>query len=534
MESQGPSIPEFAAGKATQKHWSRLGAEKRTGVCVPLFSLRSDRQMGVGDTADLKDLVALCKAIGASVIQLLPLNDLGMDSAPYSAISAFALDPLYLAVEEAPGFLSHADLAKRLEQARRALNTRERVNALEVRRQKLDLLWDWFQRGTSAEMDAAVAEFRRANPWLPDYLEYRVIKEIQGYRDWEHWDPEFADSRHREGIMAEHDDRVRFYEVIQWLLFSQLSAARQFANEHGVFIEGDVPILVARDSADVWKNQGLFHMDTVAGAPPDMYAREGQNWGFPTYNWRNIEQDGYRWWRERLEVASRTMDLVRVDHVVGFFRIWTIPLGETSGRNGWFIPQEERLWGDHGRGILQMMLDASPMLPLAEDLGTIPHVCRNTLNEMGICGLKVQRWEKWWEGDRSFLRQEHYSPLSVATLSTHDSEIFADWWTREPGERQELWTLLGRQGQAPASVDKDLGLEVLRWMAGVESTFVVHLLQDLLSPFGLLPGEPRFHRVNVPGIVTSENWSWRCPVATKHLLEHPEVAPTLKEVLRRG
>ncbi len=318
-----------------------------------------------------------------------------------------------------------------------------------------------------------------------------------------------------------------FHRFLQMELARQFVAAHDYALQNGVFIEGDIPILVNRDSADVWAHMDQFHMDTVAGAPPDMYSEDGQNWGFPTYNWPAMRADNYQWWRGRLHSAEQFMDLVRIDHVVGFFRIWTIRHGEQTGKNGWFVPQDESQWGEHGRRILSMMLESSTMLPLAEDLGTIPHVTRDTMRDMGICGLKVQRWEKWWEGDRTFITPGDYEPLAVATLSTHDSETFADWWEHNPMERGELWGLLGNEGEVPQSVSQELGIQVMKWFAGVNSLFVVHLLQDLLHPFELLSGPPATHRINLPGVVRPENWSWRCPVTLEKLQESRQMNETL-------
>jgi 4-alpha-glucanotransferase len=333
--------------------------------------------------------------------------------------------------------------------------------------------------------------------------------------------------------VAERADRAREIAFGQWLLDRQLREARRRAAAAGVLIEGDIPILVARDSADVWANPGIFDLGSMAGAPPDMYSEVGQNWGFPTYDWEALRGREFDWWRARLRHAERFYDLYRIDHVVGFFRIWTIPLGEKDGRNGRFVPGDESLWGEHGRAILRMMLESTSMLPLAEDLGTIPDVCRETLGDMGICGMKVQRWERRWHEDRGYVDPADYHPLSVATLATHDSETLAGWWDAAPDERDLLWTTLGHDLPAPAPMPADAQREVIRWLSGASSLFVVHLLQDLLAPFGLLPGDPADHRINLPGIVNDTNWTWRCPVPLERLLGDSDLAAAVRDMTTR-
>jgi len=521
------SVPEFLVHAAARGHWERIGISKRFGVCAPLFSLRSSRDAGVGDFGDLFLLVDWCRRIGASVIQMLPLNDMGLDSVPYSALSAFALDPIYIALDRVDEIASAPDLSARLAELSESLNHAPRVDYLAVRRRKSALLEEAFLQADGAELRATLDEFRAANPWLDDYLVYRTIKEHHEYRSWEDWGDAYADPGVREGFAREHEDRIRFHLYEQWLLDRQLREAKAYANDNGVLLKGDIPILVSRDSADVWLNRAYFNLNTTAGAPPDMYAAEGQNWGFPTYHWEALARDDYGWWRARLEVAQRYFDLYRIDHVVGFFRIWTIPFGESTGLNGRFVPQEEWAWGDHGRRLLTMMLESSTMLPLAEDLGTIPPVCRETLRDLGVCGFKVQRWEKRWHDDHSFIHPSDYDPLSLATLSTHDSETLAGWWAAYPDERRQLWAALGRGGDAPNPISGEFELELIRWLARGRSLFTVLQLQDLLDPFGLLPGDPAEHRINVPGTVGPHNWTWRCPVELKQLQGDEELCRTL-------
>ncbi len=526
------SVPDYLVNAAARPHWERIGVRRRFGLCVPLFSLRSERGCGVGDAADLADLCPWLAAAGIDVVQLLPINDAGIDGMPYSALSAFALDPIYIALDRIPGIREHRDFLDAVGRVGAELNAASYVDYPRVRRTKTALLEQALGLLDGPELGGALAAFQQANPWLDDYLAFRVIKEVEGFASWESWRDRWRGNDALAQVQARHPDRVRLHLFAQWVLDGQFQAARVEAERHGLLIEGDIPILVARDSADVWRRPDLFRLDVSAGAPPDMYAQDGQNWGFPTYNWPAHQAEGDAWWRARLRHAQRFYHLYRIDHVVGFFRIWTIPSGERTGRNGWFEPWNEAVWGDHGRRVLRMMLDASRMLPLAEDLGTIPDICRQTLAELGICGFKVQRWEKRWHGDRRFIPPGDYLPLSMATLSTHDSEILAQWWAENPDERRELAALIGFDGEPPAVLGPELHRHILRWIRGAGSLFVVLMLQELLGAHGRLPGDPASHRINLPGQVLPTNWTWRSPLTIRELIQDTDMTASIRDISR--
>lgn len=524
---------QYLKHTASGAHWQRISVAPRRGICVPLFSLRSDRDCGVGDTGDLRAMVDWCADIGMSVLQILPINDMGLDGCPYAALSAFAIDPVFIAVDAIDAVAGDVDFLTRLEEAGKQLNRAERIDYQAVRQVKMAFLEEAFARADGPALEQTLYEFRAGNKWLDDYLPYRVLKETNDYRSWENWGLRFANPDQLQAFEATCPSRIRFHCFLQWVAFRQFSEVRDHASARGVLIKGDIPILVSRDSADVWRHPEYFDMETAAGAPPDMYSQDGQYWGFPTYNWDRLRQDDFGWWRARLRYAENFFDLYRIDHVVGFFRIWTIKLGAGNGREGWYVPWDEGRWGQHGRELLQMMLQSTHMLPLAEDLGTIPHVCRDTLTELGICGLKVQRWEKRWEGDASIIPPSEYPPLSVATLSTHDSETLAGWWQAYPEDRNQLWHFLGCCGDAPDTLDPEVHLRLVRMVADGNALFAIFMLQDLLAPFGLLNGAPADHRINVPGTVSEANWSWRCPVTLKELAGDTALASRLEQLFSR-
>ena len=527
--------PSELSEAASRGHWERPGRGRRLGVVAPLFCARSCQSLGIGDFADLDRLVDWCVEIGASVLQLLPLNDMGTGSSPYSALSAMALDPIYLSLPRMEPLVQDAAWARSLGSVRAELETAPRVRYQQVRQEKMRLLYQAFEHCRSDLAHSPELEiFREESPWLEGYLAFRVLKEKHGWRSWEEW----SRGRSPEEWIAlagrTDEEALDFHRFLQWISREQLRGARRYADDRGVLLLGDIPILVARDSADVWEHTELFHLDSTAGAPPDMYAADGQNWGFPTYDWESIASRDYAWWRLRLAGLRDYFHLYRIDHVVGFFRIWTIPMGEETGRNGRFVPEDEARWGEHGWRLLSMMLEASPLLPLAEDLGAIPPVCRDTLRSMGIPGLKVARWEKRYHGDGSFIHPREYPFLSVATSSTHDSETLAGWWQAFPGERAQLHRELGLGDRPPAELDRELSRLLLGDLARSGSAFAILPIWDLLhgAP-GYLDPDPQANRVNLPGVCSEQNWTYRLPFLMERLIGDAALNGELREVLAR-
>ncbi len=523
-----PGLPEWLEDRAAAPHWRRIGFRPRFGLCTPLASVRSDRDCGVGDVADLVVLVDWAVEAGASLVQVLPVHDMGTGCVPYAAISAFALDPIYVALDRVEAVQSDPVLMRRVREAGAWLNRADRVDFGAVRREKEAILAEAWARVRGRELTTELERFRERNPWLDSYALFRVIREAEGHRSWEEWAGRWGEAEKARLVRERSGDLERVYYA-QWVLDQQWREALAHARARGVFLVGDVPILVGRDSADVWERPGLFRLDSSAGAPPDLYAADGQNWGFPTYEWRAHRETEFAWWRARLRHLEHYFDLYRIDHVVGFFRIWTIPASERTGRTGRFVPEDEREWGRHGREILEMMLGATRMLPLAEDLGTIPPVCRETLRDLGICGLKIQRWERDWDGDGHFVAPREYPPLSVAMLSTHDSETFAGWWEAFPEDRRRLHEAAGFSGEVPSRLDPGLHAEFVRWFSEAGSVFLILMVQDVLAPLGWLPGDPASHRINVPGVVNDTNWRWRWPVKVEQLMDDREGCARIRE-----
>jgi 4-alpha-glucanotransferase len=278
--------------------------------------------------------------------------------------------------------------------------------------------------------------------WLQDFTLFKVIKEYQSGKAWDEWEDKYKyrDPAVLGNFKKKHEREITFQIWVQWQLYRQFKEVRIYAKKKKVLIKGDLPILVSRDSADVWAHPEFFKLEFAAGAPPDMYVALGQRWGMPTYNWEKISADGYRYLKEKLRYAQNFYDILRIDHVVGLLRIWSIPYNEpleNKGLNGFFDPKDESKWGEHGRKILTVTLQNTDMLLCAEDLGVIPKVCTDTLKELGIPGNDVQRWVKDWKVKHDFLKPQDYRMLSVAMLSTHDTTNWPAWWEYEAGTVDE-------------------------------------------------------------------------------------------------
>ena len=311
------------------------------GVAVPVFSLRTSDSFGTGEFHDLKKLVDWAVATGQNFIQLLPVNDTTMtgtwqDSYPYNAVSSFALHPQLLHL---PSAGVRQDKAYR--EMKASLEALPAVNYEAVNSAKLRMMRKLFQ--SKGETTLASGEFRSFlkdnDSWLLPYAVFCVLRDINGTCDFSTWGKYSRYSRAMaEKFAAAHSQEVDFYRFLQFHLDAQLKDAVAYAHRCGVAIKGDLPIGVSRTSADAWASPELFNMDMQAGAPPDAFSADGQNWGFPTYNWERMEEDGFAWWKARLRKMSDYFDAFRIDHILGFFRIWEIPAKYRSGLMGHFNP----------------------------------------------------------------------------------------------------------------------------------------------------------------------------------------------------
>ena len=429
----GPNLDLSLSNTISKDSWKNIGLKKRAGVLIPLFTVYSRDSFGIGDLGDLKRIIDWARLTANSIIQLLPMNEVGPLFCPYDALSSFALEPAYICLKD---FNSLKD-----ERFTPLSNDSFYVDYA-VKKEKLKLLWDVYLCQDLSE-ELAFEDFQRENAyWLLDFALFKVLKDFYQGKPWYEWEDKFK-HRNKEALQEfwqENVEKVTFEMWLQWIISKQFKSAQDYAFKNGIFLKGDLPVLVSRDSADVWSHLEFFKLDFASGAPPDMYCAKGQRWGMPTYNWENIAKDGYLYIKEKLRYAEKFYNILRVDHVVGLFRIWSIPYNDTQenqGLNGVFDPLDENLWAEHGRNILSVLVKNTKMLLCAEDLGVIPKCCTEALLEFGIPGNDVQRWVKDWNVKHDFLLPSGYRQLGVAMLSTHDTTNWKAWWQYEAGTVDE-------------------------------------------------------------------------------------------------
>lgn len=347
------------------------------GVAIPVFSLRSKNSFGVGEFTDLKELVNWARKTGLRLIQILPVNDTSathtsMDSYPYAAISAFALHPIYLNLEKVAG-KKYASLIKPLKKKQKQLNELPDLDFEEVMKLKLSVIKELFllEKEEWLKDEQYKEFFKRNKHWLIPYAAFCCLRDHNGTADFTQW--KTYNQYNKEAIDKFVSPRSRHYDEIavqyftQYHLHLQLREATDYAHKHGIVLKGDIPIGIYRHSCDAWVEPDLYHMDVQAGAPPDDFAVKGQNWGFPTYNWEKMSKDGFAWWKRRFEQMTDYFDAFRIDHILGFFRIWSIPMNALEGIMGFFDPAlplhvnefpERHIWFDHDRYTQPFINDA--------------------------------------------------------------------------------------------------------------------------------------------------------------------------------
>ncbi|MEO1518338.1 MAG: 4-alpha-glucanotransferase [Bacteroidota bacterium] len=324
------------------------GQWKAAGVAMPVFSLRSQNGFGVGEFADLPLLVDWADSIGLKMVQILPINDTAatgtwVDSYPYASISTLALHPLYLRIDKIDGFAEVVD-QEAYQKERDALNALDKVDYEAVMRHKLAYAKAIYDKKRTAFLKSAPFKqfLKESEDWLKAYAYFCHLRDKFGTVDFSQWgeDAVFSKARLKKacGTRSAAYKSIGFYYFLQFHLDAQLQEAAAYARGKGLILKGDIPIGIYRYSTDAWVEPQLYNMNGQSGAPPDPFSDSGQNWGFPTYNWAEMAKDGYQWWQRRFQQLSRYFDTFRIDHILGFFRIWQIPLDQVEGTMGFFNP----------------------------------------------------------------------------------------------------------------------------------------------------------------------------------------------------
>lgn len=537
-------------------------SERLAGVLIPVFSARREGDLGIGDVRALIEWLELAAEKKVGFLQLLPINEMASDDSPYNALSSVALEPLFLTMEEVPG-LEAGDLAG----ARQALGDGEwgRVSYEKARSVKGALIAKAWERwdSQSDEMKREFAGFREAEGgWVEDYGIYRSLCERHGGEAWEEW-PE--DSRTPEGARGAADPaRVDFFVWVQWLCYRQWRAARRRADELGVKLMGDIPIGVNRNSADVFFGREDFDLDWCGGAPRekmfghDKFIRKwGQNWGIPLYRWDKMEAEGFPWWRRRIEKLTDVFHIFRIDHILGFYRIYAFPwrperneeflkltqaqaAERTGGELPKWVPRPDKTKRDKAqnrddgdRRLRAIQEAAGGAAVVGEDLGAVADYVRPHLESLGIPGFRIPHWDADEEG--KVIPGGDFPECSFTTYATHDHDPIAAMWEdyrrqareeeSEPAQNNldRLCDFAGIEDQE--EFDDDKKWRLIGALLGAASRYAGVLVNDLTGGV---------ERINSPGTVGPDNWSYRFPRTAGEFAEDPLWARWIETVEATG
>ncbi len=514
-------------------HWQRIGVRPHHGIAIPLFSLHSASSHGIGEWFDLKSLVDWCASIGFDIIQLLPVNDTGLLTSPYSALSAFALNPLFLTLSHLPLLDDYPALQEKLKALPKFSNA-QRLDYQKIRESKEMFFRDYYQTvGQELLAHPSYQYFVQKTSWLKGYAVFKILWNRNNQQEWESWPTgeKIALPALLKEIEEKEQEEFHWHCLLQFLCDQQLREVKSYAAQKNVFLMGDIPILVDRNSADVWQYPDLFHLSYSVGAPPDYFNEEGQNWGAPIYNWSALTEQNYQWWQDRLQWAQHYYHLYRIDHIIGLFRMWAIPAHQSS-KEGFFLPSDETEWIDKGQRLLMMMLNASDMLPIGEDLGVAPDGMRECLSALGICGTRVMRWErKWKKKEQPFILPQDYPLESMTTVSTHDTETLQEWWTKNPSETKSFADLKGWSYHPILS--RDYRKEILWDSHHTASLFHINPLQEYLPLIPELSGhDPAEGRINIPGLVSDQNWTYRLRLSLEDLFAQNHLQDLMRDLIK--
>ena len=502
---------------------------RRAGLSLPLFSARSSTSWGIGELSDLTPLSAWMQSAGFCRLMLLPLGTMANGQAsPYSALSAMAIDPIYIALSHVEDFARAGGVEALSPEARENLDeTRQdppRVRHAAVRRAKdeaLALAADYFiadeWEALTLRASAFAGYLSRERWWLDDYALFQAIAETRPLQSWQSWP---APLRDRDpgalnDIRRDLAKSVLRHQYWQWIAEEQWQTARRRAAAHGVDVIGDLTFVVDTHSADVWARPGDFMLDVSAGAPPDAFSAEGQDWGLPTYRWDAVAASDFAWLRQRARRMAALYSGFRVDHLIGFYRTY----GKPPGGVPFFTPPDEPSQLRQGERVLATFC-ASGAAVVAEDLGVIPDFVRESLARLGVPGCKVLRWERRWHDEgQPFIDPRDFPARSLAMTGTHDTATLAGWWeSATDDERRKAMALptIAAAGHGDGATTawtpalRDALLAAV-YSAGSDDIFVP--VQDV---FGWRD------RVNTPATVGSGNWTWQLPWPIDRWSEVPE------------
>jgi 4-alpha-glucanotransferase len=465
---------------------------KHAGIMVPLFSVPG--KYGIGDIDSMYKLIDKVKHTGISVMQLLPMNAVaGDETSPYSSISSFAFNPVYISLARI-SYLEH--------QIPEPIPTGDRVDyvtANEIKYAFLKKAYSSFLKNASALDLKHFEEFcEKQNEWLEPYAVFHALAASNNSAFWD-WDKDLQTLNGAMGWAKENESSVNFYKFCQWLMFEQWQELKQYAADAGISFMGDLPLYVSKNSSDHWAKPELFKKGVHAGVPPDIYAEDGQDWGNPIYNWEMMAKDGFTWWKKRLLWLGEFFDLVRVDHFRGLYSYWEV----TDGKS----PKETEDWTTGPQTPLIDALKETGVTLIGEDLGDIPDEVDQWIQETEVPGYKVFLFGWGHYRSEKYRWPENYPRNSLACTSTHDSESFVEFLNAmEDPYVYELAAYLGIREEEQFTLTTLLDRSIQKLLSS-NSRYVIIPLQDILN-IGV--------RINTPGTVGSKNWTAVIPVTSEN------------------
>ena len=570
---------------------------KGAGMVIPIFSLRSKGSFGVGDFGDLKMMVDWANKTNMRVIQVLPINDTNMtgtwqDSYPYNSISIYALHPQYTDFRQLPE-IKDEKLKNIFEQLRQELNALPQIDYERMFAAKMDylhILFDQEWKHVKATKD--YKQFFDDNKgWLVPYAQFCVNRDKYGTADFNQWPKESSKFK------VQSLKGLDFWYFVQYNLDKQMQSAHEYARQHRVILKGDIPIGISRDGVEAWVEPKYFNLNGQAGAPPDPFSADGQNWGFPTYNWDEMLKDDCAWWVRRFRKMAQYFDAYRIDHVLGFFRIWEIPVPEKSGLMGQFSPalglskeeidaygvnfndglflvdhkrndrwhpriavqyqqayeeldegqkynfnrlyndyfyrRNNQFWYQEAMKKLPRLTQATRMLCCAEDLGMVPDCVPWVMKELRILSLEIQSMPKDDKVRFGHLSQNPY--LSVCTISTHDMPTLRQWWDEDNERTQDYFnTMLYRGGNAPHPLPGWLAKDIVSRHLTSPSMLCLLSLQDWLSiDEKLRLPDQNAERINIPAN-PRHYWRYRMHLTIEDLMQADSLNEEIKTLIKQS
>jgi 4-alpha-glucanotransferase len=548
------------------------------GVLAPLFALRTENDLGIGDLDALRQFINWVAEIGFKLVQLLPINETGHDNSPYNAISSMAIEPttLYLA-PGSPEDLSQEDFDTAVAEVDLARLRHGNVNYKRVRKIKAALLEKAFahfeqRSGEHEEVAKAFGDFCQAESrWLEDYVLFRALMEKNRGREiWDCWRAEHrspTDARNWLGQQNRRrreifETRMSYFRYVQWIAHQQWAAIKNYATERGVALMGDIPFGVSYYSADVFSRPEEFALEWSGGAPPEPYFKDdeftqkwGQNWGMPLYHWEQMRIRNFDWWRQRVRGVRNLFHVFRIDHVLGFYRIYAFPWrpmrnkeflpltweemqDKTGGKIPHFAPRDDSTRENceanrrEGEEYLRIVCEEAAHTRITgEDLGTVPDYVRPSLRSLGIAGFKIPHWESYSDG--RVVSGSDYERLSVTTYATHDHKPLRAFWeeafekeTSTSGQSRHELTRIAQFAGLPVPSEqldyqRDFYPAIMEALFRSEAWIAIVMITDLLA---------RKDRFNTPGIAVASNWTRRLKFTVAELSTRPSVKRQMRLV----